>query len=230
MEGKPCLEDQGDRVDTMNFAAEEEKKEEKIEPAFRVEDRRVSTKMKEREETLPEKIDLEREKESAEEETSIFPTYVEELQKRCELAEKRLEEKKLWMEQETVRIRERLGRELDRKLESEKQKIVRSFLEVADHFERALRSMDSSRNNQDTFWDGLQLIRNALESKLKSLGVEKLDLEKKPFDPNVSEAISLQPVSSPEENDLVVAVVEQGYTMDGQLLRPAKVLVGRHGG
>jgi molecular chaperone GrpE len=200
-----------------------EPKEKTKGPMFRVEDRRIAKVLEENPDAFLEEI------------VSLgdgkqYPSFVEELKIRCETAEKRLQEKIQWMEQEISRTRERILRDHERKLESEKQAMANLFLEVADHFELALESIKGDVPILPAFLDGLMLIRNSFHSKLQILGIKPLDLNGKPFDPNLCEALTMEEVSQPEADNTVVRVVLPGYTMGEQLLRPAKVIVGRYSG
>jgi len=49
--------------------------------------------------------------------------------------------------------------------------------------------------------------------------------EGEPFNPAVHEAISTMPAALPEEDERVAQVYQVGYTFNGQLLRPARVVV-----
>lgn len=62
---------------------------------------------------------------------------------------------------------------------------------------------------------------NALLVELKKLGLEALDLEQQPFDPEVAEAVAHEPGDG---GDVVVAeVLRSGYRWKGKTLRPAMV-------
>jgi molecular chaperone GrpE len=62
---------------------------------------------------------------------------------------------------------------------------------------------------------------NVLLSELRKQGLETLDLQDKPFDPNVAEAVAHEPGDG---GDVVVAeVLRSGYTWNGRTLRPAMV-------
>ena len=75
--------------------------------------------------------------------------------------------------------------------------------------------------------EGLHLIHKKLFSLLSEEGVERLELEGEPFDPEVAEAITVVPVDDPDEHDRVARVVQAGYQLGGKTLRPARVQVGR---
>ncbi|HEX2140182.1 MAG TPA: nucleotide exchange factor GrpE, partial [Woeseiaceae bacterium] len=54
--------------------------------------------------------------------------------------------------------------------------------------------------------------------------LEELDPEGEPFGPNLHEAMTTQP-SAEAEPDTVLTVYQKGYTLNGRLLRPARVVV-----
>ena len=59
---------------------------------------------------------------------------------------------------------------------------------------------------------------------LQQFGIEEVDPQGEPFDPELHEAISMRP-SEDLEPGSVVTVVQKGYTLNGRLLRPAMVIV-----
>jgi molecular chaperone GrpE len=63
---------------------------------------------------------------------------------------------------------------------------------------------------------------------LARYGVERIDAKHRRFDPRIHDAISIVPVSDPSAHEVVVDQIEPGYRFGDRLLRPAKVVVGRH--
>ena len=74
--------------------------------------------------------------------------------------------------------------------------------------------------------NGVELVRDQFLSKLEGFGVNRLEALGQPFDAAVHEAISTAPVTDPEQEGTVVAVVKEGYVVGDELLRPASVVVG----
>jgi molecular chaperone GrpE len=185
-------------------------------PAFRIEDRRISSRMDGEQAT------------AADSDRSPYPSFVEELLARTKQAEKKLAEKIQWMDEEISRTRERLGREQERKLEAEKKKILQSFLELGDHFERALASAEASPPESHKLIEGLRLIQEIFLSKLQLLGASPLWPVGQGFDPNLCEAVMLESVTDPEKDQIVLEVLETGYLMGDQVLRPARVKVASY--
>ena len=63
-----------------------------------------------------------------------------------------------------------------------------------------------------------------MTTTLERFGIEEVDPAGEPFDPEIHEAISMQPSGNVEPGS-VVSVVQKGYTLNGRLLRPAMVIV-----
>ena len=64
-------------------------------------------------------------------------------------------------------------------------------------------------------------------SRLKALGVEAIPVLDQPFDPNQSQAVGTVEMSDLSRDGVVVEEVLRGYRLGDQLLRPARVRVGR---
>jgi molecular chaperone GrpE len=200
--------------DSVNPAANPRSGEEAA-PVFRIEDRRVSAR-----------ADGEAATDSSG--RSPYPSFVEELLTQTKQAEKKLAEKIQWMDEEISRTRERLAREQERKLEAEKKRILEAFLELGDHFERALASAEASASESGRLMEGLRLIQGIFLSKLQLLGASPMQPVGQEFDPNLCEAVMMEPVSEPEKDQLVLEVLETGYLMGEQVLRPARVKVASY--
>jgi len=165
-------------------------------------------------------------KDAVAEEKPRYPSFVEELMARMEETERRFQEKKQQIDEEIARTRARLEGDFDRKLELEKQKIVLPFLEVLDNLRRAMDAAYGT-GTAGHLLEGLRMTADLFRSKLQSMGVEPIDALHRPFDPNLEQAIGTVPVRDGEDDGIVVEEVRAGYCMNGQLLRPAQVRVGR---
>ena len=73
-----------------------------------------------------------------------YPSVVEELKARTELAEQKLKEKLQEIDKENNAFRRRLSKEMDKRLQREKINLLSDFLELVDNFERALKIEKSS--------------------------------------------------------------------------------------
>jgi len=154
-----------------------------------------------------------------------YPSVVEELKARTELAEQKLKEKLQEIDKENNAFRSRLSKEMDKRLQREKINLLSDFLELVDNFERALKIEKSS--NLKALKKGLTLNLKLFLDKLQSIGIESMDLLHQPFNPNEAEAVDVVPVEDAELDQKVVEVVQRGYRWETQLLRPAKVRIGQ---
>lgn len=102
------------------------------------------------------------------------------------------------------------------------QKLALEICDVADNFERALMQVPDSEK-ENSFVKGVLMIEQQLRSVLEKEGVRKIDALGKEFDPGLHEALAHIP--SDYEENMVAAVIQNGYTMHDKLLRPVRVAV-----
>ena len=118
--------------------------------------------------------------------------------------------------------RKRVLKEQTRALELAAEPIVRRMLEVLDEFELALMAAEQ-KPDFDKFLHGVELVYAKLLDTLGAEGLERIDAEGKPFDPERHEALI---GSGAGDGEPVVAdVLRQGYTLKGRVVRPAGVRV-----
>jgi molecular chaperone GrpE len=167
--------------------------------------------------------------EEASETDRKYPTIVEELKARTELAEQKLKERLEQIAQENEAYRTRLKKELERQLNQEKLDLFRNFLEIIDNLERALKAADEKSTPED-LREGVKLNLDLLLSKLKSIGIEPMEVLHQPFDPHQAEALGTVPVDDPELDSQVTEVIQGGFRWGDQILRPARVRIGQYQG
>ena len=76
----------------------------------------------------------------------------------------------------------------------------------------------------ETLLAGKEATLKLLATTLERFGIEELDPEGEPFDPEFHEAMTMQP-SDELEPGSVLSVIQKGYSLNGRLLRPAMVVV-----
>jgi molecular chaperone GrpE len=103
--------------------------------------------------------------------------------------------------------------------------VIASFLEILDDLDRALASSEASPT--EGMRAGVEMVRDQFLAKLAAHGVTRLDTLGKTFDPATHEAVALVDVDDPAAVNTVVTVIRPAYCIDGELLRPAGVSVGR---
>ena len=102
--------------------------------------------------------------------------------------------------------------------------VARRLLEVLDDFELALLAADET-HDFEKFVKGVELVYAKLADALKAEGLERMQAEGAPFDPELHEA--LMQTGEGDGEPVVVDVLRPGYTLKGRVLRPAGVRVER---
>ncbi|MEI8279914.1 MAG: nucleotide exchange factor GrpE [Bacteroidota bacterium] len=104
--------------------------------------------------------------------------------------------------------------------------VLQSMLDVLDDTERATKQMETS-TDIEVMKQGVLLVFNKFKNTLHSKGLTAMDSMNQPFDPELHEAITEIPAPNPDMVGKVVDVLEQGYYLNGKLIRYAKVVVGK---
>jgi molecular chaperone GrpE len=102
--------------------------------------------------------------------------------------------------------------------------LVRGILEALDDLGR-FAHVDPDTTDALTLQQGVEMVEKKLLKSLAGHGLEIVNPVDQPFDPAVQEAVTTTPAESPEEDHLVAQVFQVGYVFNGQLLRPARVVV-----
>lgn len=102
-----------------------------------------------------------------------------------------------------------------------------NLLPVMDDFERALKSMEETKD-YDSLKSGVYLIYNKLLGVLKSNGATPMESTVgKEFDSDFQDAITQIPAPEDKLKGKVVDEIEKGYTLNDKVIRYAKVVVGK---
>ena len=150
-----------------------------------------------------------------------------------------LEKKVAQLEEKTAKDKDdyiRLMAEFDnyrRRTSQEKLEIVsmassetiKGMLPVLDDCERALAVLKESADSAAAK-EGTELIYHKLMAYLQSRGLAVIEAKNQPFDTDLHEAVAQFPVQDEEMKGKVFDVVQTGYTLNGKVIRFAKVVVG----
>lgn len=105
--------------------------------------------------------------------------------------------------------------------------LVMELLPVLDNLDRTIAAADR-QGDAPAVAEGVRLVRSQFQRILEGYGVERIDARHQPFDPSQHEAINLVQVTHPASHGVVIDQLAPGYRFGDRLLRPAKVVVGRH--
>lgn len=161
-----------------------------------------------------------------------YPSFVEDLKARAEEAERRAREISAAyrrIDEERDAFRERLSRDLERRVDIARAEIMRRIIPALDDLDRAIAAARVTPD-PSALLAGVTLTRERILQALAAEGVEEIRTEGRPFDPEVAEAVATETTDDPARDNLVVEELERGYTLRGALLRPARVRVARVAG
>jgi molecular chaperone GrpE len=140
---------------------------------------------------------------------------------REEMEEWRDRAQRLQADMENYRRRQR--RLAQDEIQMERQRLLRGYLGVIDDLDRAL---SVTEGGDARLRQGIELTRRGALQFLQREGVEKVEAQDQAFDPAWHEAVATVGRNGMTRNrDTVVQVVESGYRLGDQLLRPARVVV-----
>jgi len=105
--------------------------------------------------------------------------------------------------------------------------IISGILPVIDDLDRAIAMLKEGGKENKIATEGTELIRNKLFSYLTSKGVKPIEAVGEPLDTDLHEAVAQIPAPSKSMRGKVVDVAQQGYTLNGKVIRYAKVVVGQ---
>ena len=118
--------------------------------------------------------------------------------------------------------RKRAARELENARKFGIERFAAELLAVLDSLEKAVET--GADASPDALREGTEATLRLLEAAMQKFGVQEIDPLGEPFDPEFHEAMTTQP-SAEAEPGSVLAVIQKGYSLNGRLLRPARVVV-----
>ena len=107
--------------------------------------------------------------------------------------------------------------------------MLRGMIDGLDDLGR-FAHVDPTTTDAKTVVDGVEMVEKKLLKTLSGHGLEIVNPEGHPFDPALHEAVMTEPAASKDEDHLVARVFQAGYLFNGQLLRPARVVVKQWNG
>jgi molecular chaperone GrpE len=121
--------------------------------------------------------------------------------------------------------RKRVAREKEDAIRYANNTLLESLLPILDNFELGLDAAKNAREAEGIV-QGLQMVRKQLEDFLRDHGVEVVNAEGSPFDPNLHEAVAHEPNPSVAEGT-VMRQLRKGFKLKDRLIRPASVVVSK---
>jgi len=139
------------------------------------------------------------------------------------------QDKYLRLAAEYDNYRKRTARERSEQTARAQADLVRQLLDALDDLAR-FAHVDPETTDPTTVVQGVELVERKFLKTLTAAGLEIIDPVNQNFDPQVHEAVATEPALSPEDDHVVARVFQVGYRFNGQLLRPARVVVKQWNG
>jgi molecular chaperone GrpE len=117
-------------------------------------------------------------------------------------------------------FRRRMARENAAAQDRGMAKVTKELLPALDHLAHALKAAEGHTD----IVKGFAMVNDEIVTALERAGIQAFSPLGEPFDPNEHEAMTTQP-SEDAESGTVIEVYQQGYRLNGQILRPARVVV-----
>lgn len=155
-------------------------------------------------------------------------TAEEKLEKELKEAQAQIEDQKdkyLRLSAEFDNYRKRTVKEKAELILNGGEKSIKSILPVIDDMERALTTMETA-TDVNAVKEGVELIYNKFLSILSQDGVKVIETKDQQLDTDYHEAIAVIPAPTEEQKGKILDCVQTGYTLNGKVIRHAKVVVG----
>ena len=126
---------------------------------------------------------------------------------------------------EIENLRRRTEQDVEKAHKFALEKFSKDILNTIDNLERALATPANKEDESvKALFDGVELTLKELVSTVSRFGVEAVGVVGEAFNPDLHQAISMQPAEGFETNQISV-VLQKGYTLSGRVIRPAMVMV-----
>lgn len=179
------------------------------------------------EETVENKDTTEVQEETKDEKKGFFKKKEDPEKKKLQEENAMLKDKFLRVNAEMQNMRRRMEEEKANLLKYEGEDLIKKLLPVVDNFERAIGMDDTNLEDEvSKFLSGFKMIYGNLSSTLQGYEIIAMDILNKPFDPNTMDAVMVEEVEGMESN-IVVDVLQKGYTYKGKVIRHAMVKVSK---
>ena len=122
-------------------------------------------------------------------------------------------------------IRRRTEQDVEKAHKFALEKFAKDILNTIDNLERALTTPANTEDETvKALFDGVELTLKELLATVARFGVEPVGVVGEVFNPDLHQAISMQPMEGFETNQ-ITTVLQKGYLLNGRVIRPAMVMV-----
>ena len=170
------------------------------------------------------KVDVEEQK-NTEDPLEDAIARVQELEAQLAETAKKEQDLLLRTRAEIDNIRRRTEQDVEKAHKFALEKFAKDILNTIDNLERALATPANTEDETvKALFDGVELTLKELLATVARFGVEPVGVVGEVFNPDLHQAISMQPMEGFETNQ-ITTVLQKGYLLNGRVIRPAMVMV-----
>ncbi|MFC1485493.1 nucleotide exchange factor GrpE [Candidatus Latescibacterota bacterium] len=136
-----------------------------------------------------------------------------------------LNEKYIRLLAEYDNFRKRVVKEKEELYRTASENLMKEILPILDNLDRATEHRNDETSLEE-YVNGIALIEEQLRNVLSHAGLVPMKVVGQPFDPNLHDAV-LQMETDGYEPGIVAQEVQKGYTLNGRVIRHAKVVVSK---
>ena len=156
---------------------------------------------------------------AAEQGSEVEEVTVESLQTQLADAEKRV----LVAHADLENFRRRNRRDMQDQLKYASLKVMQDVLESVDNLQRAIESYENDANG-DGLVEGVKMVAQQISTSLEGHGCKRIEAVGQTFDPNLHQALQMQP-SDDHEANIVMQDLRAGFQLHDRVIRPSQVFV-----
>lgn len=150
---------------------------------------------------------------------------IKQLEEQLNEAQKKEQDIQLRARAEIDNIRRRTEQDIEKAHKFALEKFAKDILNTIDNLERALATQANKEDESvKALFDGVELTLKELLATVSRFGIEPVGVVGESFDPELHQAISMQPMEGFEANQ-ITTVLQKGYLLNSRIIRPAMVMV-----
>ena len=138
----------------------------------------------------------------------------------------KLKDRHIRLKAEFDNFRKRKNKEISSLLQYEGEGIIKEILPIIDDIDRMVDSADKTKNNEESFIEGINILRTKIDRFFENKNIEAFGEKGETLDPEVHDAMLTQKDDKKEDN-VVLNVFEKGYRYHDKVIRHAKVIVNK---
>lgn len=123
-------------------------------------------------------------------------------------------------------IRKRTKKDIEKAHKLALERFTTELLPVLDNLERSLDTIDKANQELKATIEGIELTLKTLLDITQRFGINVIDEANVSFNPNIHQAMCILETTESMPN-IVITILQKGYTLNGKLIRPAMVTVSK---